>query len=94
MKRILAIALLLFATSAAAVDVTITLTGAQATRVAARIGELRGLKDGQGAPRSATLAEVKQIIIDHLRGMVIQAERPALEKAAVDAVTVPAFDPT
>ena len=94
MKKLLAIALLCFATSALAVDVTVSLTAPQATRVAAALGEARGLKDAQGAPRSATMAEVKTIIADHLRGFVMQAEKSALEEAAIKAVTVPAFDPS
>lgn len=94
MRKLLAIALLCFATSALAVDVTVTLTAPQAQRLAAAIGKVRNLTDGQGAPRSATMAEVKTIVADHLRGFVMQAEKPALEEAAIKAVTVPAFDPT
>lgn len=93
MKRIFTLALLCFTTSAIAVDVTVTLTAPQAQRLATAIGKVRNLTDAQGAPRSATMAEVKTIVADHLRGFVMQAEKPALEEAAVRAVTVPAFDP-
>lgn len=98
MKKPLAIALFCFATSASAIDVTVTLTAGQATRVAAALGELRGYKvaqaDGNGAPRAATMAEVKTSVADHLRGIVMQVERPKAEKAALDAVTVAPMDPS
>ena len=94
MKQLLAIALLCFATSALAVDVTVSLTAPQAQRLATAIGKVRNLVDARGDPRSATMAEVKTIIADHLRGFVMQAEKSALEEAAIKAVTVPAFDPT
>lgn len=94
MKRLLAIALLAIACNAQAVDVTITVTAGQATRLTAAIGKVRNLVDAQGAPRSATMAEVKTIIADHLRGFVTQAELQPAKDAAAAAVTIPAFDPT
>lgn len=93
MKHLLAIALFALSTRALAIDVTVSVTAPQATRIAAALGELRGLKDGAGAPRSATMAEVKQSVADHLRGIVMQVERPKAEKAAIDAVTVAPMDP-
>lgn len=94
MKHLLTIVLLAFATSALAVDVTVSLTAPQAQRLATAIGKVRNLVDARGDPRSATMAEVKTIIADHLRGFVMQAEKSALEEAAIKAVTVPAFDPS
>lgn len=80
--------------NALAVDVTITMTAGQISRYATALGKLRGYVDGSGNPRVATTAEMKQFVIDSVRGVVFQSERPPLEKAAVDAVVVPAFDPT
>lgn len=75
-------------------DITVTVTNPQAVRLAAAIGKVRNLTDAQGAPRSATMAEVKTIVADHLRGFVMQAEKPELEEAAIRSVNVPAFDPS
>lgn len=93
----LTIVILLFALSfsAQAVDVTITLTAAQATRFAAVCGELKGLKDTQEPPqpRPCTMAEAKQMIVEQMRSLVFSMEEAKSKKAATDAVTVPAFDP-
>ena len=94
MKKLLAIVLLCFATSALAVDVTISLTAGQVTRFASALGTSRNLKDAQGQPRVATAAEMRQFVIDAVRGVVLETERAAATKTAVDAVVVAPMDPT
>jgi hypothetical protein len=97
MKRllVLAIVLLCFATQVLAVDVTLTFTAGQVTRFAAALGKARSLVDVNGNPRVATAVEMKQFVIDNVRGMVYSIEYPAAVKAATDAVAQPTgMDPT
>lgn len=65
-------------------------TAQQAQRVAAMVGDKRGLRNEDGTPRAATLPEVKQYIIDALRADVQHLERQAAIAAIADAT----FDPT
>lgn len=93
MKKLLAIVLLCFVTSALAVDVTISLTAGQITRFATALGKARNLVDAQGQPRVATAAEMRQFVIDQVRGVVLETERAAATEAAIKAATVPPMDP-
>ena len=93
MRKLLAIALLCFATSALAVDVTISMTAQQITRFAVALGKSRNLVDAQGQPRNATNAEMRQFVIDQVRGVVLETERAAATEAAIKAVTVAPMDP-
>lgn len=70
-------------------SLTITYTAQEGQRVAAALGKLRNLQNGQG-PRSATEAEVKQSLIGVMRGWVIQVERETAEQA----ISLSPFDPT
>ena len=97
MKRILfALVLATASIPALAVDVSITLTAGHANRFAAACGEIRQLKDTQEPPqpRDCTPAEAKEFIIMLMRRVVVDVEGAKLIKQAVDAVIVPAFDPT
>ena len=89
MKTLFLIAVLMFSSSAYAVDITITLTAAQATRAAAACGKTLGLVDGNQVPRSCTMAEAKAFLIDYLRHIVFDAER----QQAQSLITNSAFDP-
>lgn len=85
----LAIALsVILAVPAFAVDITITLTTAQATRFAAVCGAAKQLG------RSCTLVESKQFAIERLRQVVVDHEGTVARKQATDAVVVPSFDPS
>lgn len=64
--------------------VTIDLTAAQAQRIGAAFGKWQGLVDGNGAPRSATVAEVRSFLVDRLREVVITQERRELQLPAWD----------
>ena len=65
-------------------DFTVTLTAAQAQRVATAFGRYWNLG------RPATAAEVKQYLIRQMRGIVITQERATQESV----ITVPDFVPT
>lgn len=95
MKKLVAILLFSFSLSAQAVDVTITLTVGQAQRFAAVCGQIRQLVDTQEPPqpRACTVAEAKELVIALMRRLVVDVEGAAAEKAAREAVVVPAFDP-
>lgn len=71
-------------------SMTITTDNDQAARLAAAVGHVCMYTNGNGAPRSATAAEVKDYIIGHLRGITRQ-----YEKGLLDAQNQPApFEPT
>jgi hypothetical protein len=74
---------------------SITTDATQSARVAAAFGKLRGLTtpavlnpDGSvltpAAPRSATAAEIKQEVVNYLKG-VVQDQEAAAAKAALAA---------
>lgn len=60
-----------------AADITLTLTAPQMQRVQDALGAAYDLRDGGGARRPATNAEIKAALTAHLRGIVLQAEREA-----------------
>lgn len=60
---------------------SIDMTAQQATRVAAALGKDRGLTDANGAPRSATAAEVRAWVIDVLKRLVHGTELRAAQEA-------------
>lgn len=95
MKAILATILLALSFSAHAVDFTVSMTAGEATRLAAVCGVVKQTKDVQvpPQPRACTAAEVKQVLIEAMRRMVIDVEGAAAEKARGPAV-VPAFNPS
>ena len=66
-------------------DITLTLTVAQAQRVAVAFGKYWNLLDGGGLPREATLLEVKTYLIRQLRAVVVQQERRAAERVLPQA---------
>jgi len=90
MKHVILVAMLmlLIVSPAFAVDVTITLTAGQATRFAAVCGVAKQLG------RACTLIESKAFVIERLRQVVIDYEGSMANKAATDAVVIPAFDPS
>lgn len=77
-------------------DYTITITPAEASRLAAAVGERIGAVDAQvpPQPRSATAAEVRQFIVTRMKQLIIDSEGRKMTKSASDAVVVPAFNPT
>lgn len=90
MKRFTAfLVALLFASSALAVDLTITLTAEQAQRFAAAVGADNALKNGAGAPRSATSAEARQDVIRYMRVKTQEYER----RLGTSQLVIPAFEP-
>ena len=70
-------------------SMTVTMTVQQAQRVAAAFGMAHNLRDANG-PRAATEVEVKAFTIAWMRGIVLDQERQAAARAAVDVN----FDPT
>jgi hypothetical protein len=56
-------------------DITITITNQQGTRVLTALGHKYGLKDGLGSPRDATAQEAKDFIVRHLKQTVLEQER-------------------
>ena len=71
-------------------DLTITLTVAQAARLATAFGNFWTLTDTQGLPRLATPTEIKIFLINHLKEIVRIAKRAVEEKKIV----ISSFDPT
>lgn len=96
MKRLLfAVLLCCLSAVAQAVDITITVTAAEATRFAAAVGKAQNLMDSSTPPkpRTATMTEAKDFLIQRARQLIIDVEGSALVKQATDAVVVPLFDP-
>lgn len=90
-----AVALPLASFGAQAVDVTITMTAPQIARAQAALGKARNLKDGAGNPRVATNAELKQYVVDQMRGLVLTQEKSDADAAAIAGEAAPSpFDPT
>lgn len=71
-------------------QIVIDLTAQQASRLAVAYGKQFGLTDGAGAPRDATLADIKVHCIRELRAIVQLQERRIAEAAIADSP----FDPT
>lgn len=96
MRKFLAVILLILSFQVQAVDVVITLTGPQALRFAYACGLVKKLVDTQQPPqpRPCTMAEAKQFIIERMRQLVIDVEGSIAAKAAIDAIVIPAFDPS
>jgi hypothetical protein len=63
---------------------SIDVTAAQATRVAAALGKALGLVDANGAPRAATMAEAEAYVRDALRRVVLRQERRDAEQALTE----------
>jgi hypothetical protein len=63
----------------------ITVPDAVVPRIRAAFGKLRGLVDGNGDPRDATVAEVEAEVKAYLKGIVLDVEGRVLK----DAVVVP-----
>lgn len=61
-------------------SMTITTDNGLATRLANAVGEIHDYRDGNGAPRAATAAEVKQHTIDRLREDVFASEARVRER--------------
>ena len=66
--------------------ITIDVTAPQANRISSAFGKAWNLKDNDGNPRDATLAELRKFLIDQLAGVVYGMER----KEAMEAVSPPA----
>ena len=73
-------------------SITINFTAAEGNRAAHAVGLIKNLKDGNGAPRDATLAECKQYDIDRWKALVRSQEQQEAAQAAAAAVTD--IDPT
>jgi capsule polysaccharide export protein KpsE/RkpR len=71
-------------------SLTITYTAQEGQRVATAYGHLNDWRDENGEPRDATAAEVKQALINVLRGWVRQSEH---QKAQQEIVIEP-INPT
>jgi len=56
-------------------DITFTVTAQQGARIATAIGHRFSLKDAQGALRDATIQEVKDYVVRHLKQTVFEQER-------------------
>ena len=70
-----------------AVTLTITVTNAEAVRVAAACGDKLGLRNAQGTQRSATEAEVMADIRQYVKGYVRGYETGVAVTAAAAGVT-------
>ena len=62
-------------------DITVALTTEQATLLRASIGQLRQLKNEDGTPRVATLAEVVADLKEHCKNRVQDARNAAARRA-------------
>ena len=72
-------------------SITITTTAPQDARLGPAFGDLLGLRNAQGQPRSATAAEAKAYLVSHMRQIVTTYE----DRLAHAAVAPPAsFDPS
>jgi len=69
---------------------TISTTAPQDARIVAAYGKYLGTTDGNGDPRNATAAEVKQAIINNIKQVVFDQEH----KAALAAVSTGTISPT
>ena len=87
MKFLTIILSLLLSFSAFAGSMTITTTSAQDARLVAAFGTHLELTDGNGDPRNATGAEVKQAVIQFIKKTVKDEEITAAEGVAAAAVT-------
>lgn len=76
-------------------SITITATAQQAIRAGAALGIAQNLMDNAEPPqpRSATVEEIQQFLIQRLRQLVVDVEGNAANVAR-GPVVVPAFDPT
>lgn len=79
------------ALAAGAASLTITTSAPDDARLGPAYGDKLGLRNGAGAPRNATTAEVKSYLVGILRSDV-QSYEDRINKAAVAAPA--AFDPT
>ena len=68
---------------------TITTTAPQDARIVSAYGKFLGTVDGNGDPRNATGAEVKQAVINSIKQVVFDQEH----KAALEAISLDTFDP-
>ena len=66
-------------------DITLTVTVQQATRISTALGNRFALKDAGGLPRQATQAEIKDYVIGILRSVVLDQERQDAVSNAVIA---------
>jgi hypothetical protein len=66
---------------------TINTTAGQDTRIQAAFGARLGTVDGNGDPRDATGAEVKDELINLIKTIVLQYEKNEAASAAAGAVT-------
>jgi hypothetical protein len=62
-------------------DLVLTYTAGQVNRIQTALGRYQSLKDGGGAPRDATAAEIKAWLNRQVTGMVRTQERAAAEAA-------------
>lgn len=70
-----------------AVELNLTLTNAEALRVARACGIKNGLRNAQGTQRDATEAEVEQDLGRYIKGYVRAIEAQEVADAAIAAVT-------
>ena len=71
---------------------TITTTAAHAARALTAFGDKFNLKDGNGDPRDATAAEMKDYFVNHMKGVVHSYETRVANTAASAAINQ--IDPT
>ena len=65
-------------------------TAGQAQRLAVAFGKYLNLRDVNGAPRDATVADVKAYLIEHCKSVVHRDEHAV----AAGAITETPFEPT
>lgn len=63
-------------------SITINTSAADAQRIVAAFGAYLGLKDANGAPRDATVAEFKAAVIDDIKAVVRAQEQIAAQATA------------
>ena len=66
-------------------SVTINFTAANAARLRDAMAETRSLKDKNGDPRPATVADLKEYIIEDLKQLVLNSERRVAARASEPA---------
>ena len=92
MRKLLFALLFVFSTFASAADITFTISAQHLNRMQVAVGEIQQLKDGNGAPRDATGAEVKAWIINAVRDAIRNQEKAKADTAALSGVAVAPVD--
>ena len=68
--------------------ITLTVDASTAARIAEAFGSYWNLQNTQGGSRNATLLEVKEYLVRHLKAVITQQERRKAENAITPVVEI------